>query len=468
MHKQWRRILAAGLGGVWLIGSPQAAELGQSPDYYVPSRSYRTTPDSDPPKYVRNLSKTGIEEFKDIDWLDVGLDFRTRYEYRENDFRRPHKSSPSEPVLLRTRAFLGVKHVLDPLRFAVEFQDSRRYNSQFLRDDRDVNEFDLIQGFGELYFNDALGEGRPLRIRAGRQALELVDRRLIANNEFRNTTNNFEGFRVTLGQSRNDWDVELLALQPVERLKYKFDRPLENQWLYGAVGTIRRWSDLITLQPYYLGFKQEGKDSSKNQDIHSTALRGYGVIGKSGFDYDFNVVYQFGRSNRNQQHDAWASAVEIGYTFEDLGWKPRVSAFYGYGTGDRNPGDKINNHFNPLFGFNQPWSRNDYFSWDNMNAPKIRLEFQPHRDVRIDTGYNAYWLASDRDAWSRAELQDKTGKSGDFLGHEFDIRLRYQMTKRIATDFSYSRFTGGNFPKNLGKTDDSNFFYAQVLVNAFE
>lgn len=464
------------LFGAFMLGlSAAPPSLADSKDndrstrnYFVEARSYRTQPYGDPPTYSRNLSKTGIAAVKDNDWLDVGLDFRMRYEYRENDFRRPANADADEPILLRTRAFLGVKNILDPFRFALEFEDARLYNSDFVRTDSEVNEFELIQGFAELYFENALGTKRPLRVRAGRQALELVDKRLIANNQFRNTTNNFEGFRVTLGQQTNDWDLDLLAYKPVQRLKYDFDEPIEQQWLYGAVAGWRRWSPFVTLQPYYLGYKVDNKNGATNQNIHSTALRGYGLIGDTGFDYDFDVVYQFGRSNGNQQHDAWASVVEVGYTFAGSPWKPRISALYGYGTGDRNPNDKVNNRFNSLFGFNQPWSRNDYFSWDNVSAPKLRLEFTPYKGVRIDTAYNAYWLASDRDSWRRVNLRDSTGRSGDFLGHEFDIRVRYRPIPRVETELSYARFTPGEFPKNLGKTLPSNFFYFQVSLNAFE
>ena len=313
------------------VASDDSRDSTNTPDYYVQNRGYRTVPESDPPKYVRNLSKIGVDSLQDVNWLDVGLEHRTRYEYRENDFRRTPQEGHDEPVLLRTRAYLGLRELLDPFRFAVEFQDSRSYNSNYTPDNRDVNEFEPIQAYGELFFKNGLGTGRPLSVRGGRMAFELVDRRLIANNEFRNTSNTFQGFRVKLGQQKNDWEVDLLALQPLERLKYEVDRPEEQQWLYGAVGSWRRWSDIITLQPYYLGFKRDSNNSKTGQDqnLHTTALRGYGVVGKTGWDYDLNVVYQFGRSNGRQQTSAWATAAELGYTFEDNPWKPRVSAFYG-------------------------------------------------------------------------------------------------------------------------------------------
>lgn len=145
-------------------------------------------PEPDPPAYVRNLSKTQFEQFRDVEWLDVGLDFRTRYEYRENDYRfwkdtstgtavNKYRDDPDNLWLLRTRAYVGVKDILDPLRFAVEFEDARSYNGLYEKTDADVNEFELIQGYAELYFKNALGYNRPISLRAGRQSLELLDRR---------------------------------------------------------------------------------------------------------------------------------------------------------------------------------------------------------------------------------------------------------------------------------------------------
>ena len=214
----------------------------KSTSYYRPSSSYSTQPESDPPRYVRNLSKIGIEAFKDITWLDVGLDHRTRYEFRSNDIRRTDLTL-DQPFLLRSRAYLGIKEILDPLRGAVEFQDSRRYNGKFPPDDRDFNDYELIQAYGELYFKGALGEDdrkqqRPLRFRAGRMAYEALDRRFIGRNEWRNTTNTFEGFRLNLGQEANDWEVDLWAYQPVKRLLTEFDQRIENQWFYGGIAPL--------------------------------------------------------------------------------------------------------------------------------------------------------------------------------------------------------------------------------------
>ncbi|MDZ4149760.1 MAG: hypothetical protein U1E01_01570, partial [Methylicorpusculum sp.] len=116
-----------------------AALPAQAEDYYAKTRGYRVEPDPDPPAYVRSLSRTQFEQFRDVDWLDVGLDFRTRYEYRENDYRpwvdtssgsrvSKYRDAPDNLWLLRTRAYLSVHDILDPFRFAVEMEDARSYN----------------------------------------------------------------------------------------------------------------------------------------------------------------------------------------------------------------------------------------------------------------------------------------------------------------------------------------------------
>ena len=466
----------------------------KSTSYFQPSSSYATQPETEPPRYVRNLSKTGIDAYKDITWLDVGLEHRTRYEMRSNDVRRT-EFLVDNPFLLRTRAYLGVRERWDPFRGAVEFQDSRRYNGHFPQDDRDWNVFEPIQAYGELYFKGALGDDprkqqRPIRFRAGRMAYEVLDRRLIGRNEWRNTTNTFQGFRINLGQEVNNWEVELWGTRPIKRLLHEFDRSIDNVWFYGIIGHWREWSDIITVQPYYMGLMQNGSKNSiqgasgaVDRAIYSPAIRGYGKIPNTNFDYDFDLMYQFGE-NAGQRHEAYGYTLEAGYTF-DHSWKPRLSVFYGYATGDRNPNDNVDNRFERFYGFARPWSADDYIVFENIKEPKIKLEFQPTKDLRIDGGYSWYWLASRTDRFNNllngnnsavpnpGFNRDPTGQSGDFIGHNFDIRARYKLTANVDTTIGYSHFISGDFTRNrqmvaLGTSPaGSDFFYLEVVITAF-
>jgi hypothetical protein len=450
--------------------------------YYIEAGSYGTKRETDPPPYTRNLSKSGLSGTEKINWLDVGFDYRIRYEHRVNDIRRPELTTDN-PYLLRTRAYIGMKQLIDPFRFAVEFEDARRVNGQFPEDDRDFNRTELIQVYGELYFKkafgtDVRGTNRPLSIRAGRMAFEALDRRLIAVNQWRNTTNNALGVRAILGQEANDWQLEMMVSQPILRHPDQWDEPLPNTFFSNVIGHWRKWSNIVTIEPYFMSLRRDDEDVATNQrSVNAPGLRLYGWIKNSGLNYDISGMYQFGEYN-NQNHRAHAITSEIGYTFLNTSWKPRISAFYGFVSGDKDPSDSENNRFERFFGFARPWSSDDYIIMENVETFRTRLEFGPVKGIRFDGGYGFYWLASATDRMYNLlggkNNRDITGNSGDFIGHGFDMRVRFKMLKFIDTAMGYSHFTKGEFVKareeaavdmSTGATD---FAYVELTFNAFD
>jgi len=504
----------------------KAAAVAQN-GYYVERRSYGTQKETEPPRYVKQANKTWLKDydaFADVDWLDLGLEYRARYEIRDNDFRR-NDERVDQPLLLRTRAYVGIKEILDPLRLALEVQDSRRNHSDYTRevDTRDVDQSDVIQGYAELYFKetpfgkDDLGNNRPFWVRAGRLAWESLDRRLIARNEWRNTTNSFQGVRANIGEKKNDWQLEAFAVKPVQRFTTKLDEVDHSQDFYGVIGDWRRWSEYVTLQPYYFLLKQDGDKVKYNPDgkeysdrtyftpaqqneakidrtVHTAGLRAYGVF-NSGWDYDASYVKQWGDQERflssinrriTVDNEAKAYNAEVGYTFK-TSWKPRVSASYGVASGDNRPTSGANDRgdnqrFDRLFGFARPWSNNDYIQMENIKTPKVHLEFDPIvpflKNVKVDTSFSWYRLDSASDRWNAgANLQDRSGNSGKDLGKELDMRVRFPINQYASLNIGYAHFWAGDFVKDAVKiptnrndpnrTDSSDFFYTELTVLGF-
>ncbi|MFL9608780.1 alginate export family protein [Methylobacillus sp. Pita2] len=459
--------------------------------YWVAPRAYGTQRESEPPRFTKPINQTWLKEYTDIDWLDVGADYRFRYENRENDFRR-NRNVTDEPFLLRSRIYLAVRNKFDPLRFTLELEDDRRNHSQFARDNRDVDLAEPIQLYGELFFKDGLGKDdlgndRPISIKAGRMAFEQLDRRLIARNEWRNTTNTFQGVRATFGQHKNDWELDLFALQPIVRFTEQLNQRDKAQWFYGAVFDWRKWSDIVTLSPSYFYLKQDGDEVKynasgarvtnindfKDREIHTAGLRGYGVVGKTGFDYDVSYYRQWGEEDvtptTKRDHRAYSYIAEVGYT-ADHAWKPRFSANYGVASGNKASTTGTQERFDRLFGFARPWSSNDYIQMENINATKIRAEFTPYTGVNIDTGYSWYKLDSATDRWGAGNNLVNTGTNQDRdLGEEWDIRVRFPIVKQVTGNVGYAYFKGGDFVKNntRDRKDTSNFFYVELTVSAF-
>lgn len=474
----------------------------QLASYYRRSDGYATNPESDPPRYVRRLSDIGIPALSDLTWLDVGLEHRTRYEWRNNDIRRI-EGGEDNPIFLRHRAWIGIRDILDPFRFAVEFQDSRVVNNKHAITDQERNEYDLLNVYGELYFKKGLGvddrnQDRPIRFRVGRMAYETTDRRFIARNEWRNTTNTFEGFRLNLGRDVNDWELDLFGLQPVRRLQTKFDVANDHLWFFGAIGHWRKWSDIVTIQPYYMGQKQSADPNgftATNQldrEIHMPGFRAYGKVGNF-FDFDASYNHQLGYSGPLRQ-DAQGYTVEVGRTFEHP-WKPRLTGFYGYASGDRDPNDGVDNRFDRFFGFARPWSADHYVVYENLKAPKIRFDLQPMQKIGFELTYAWYFLASKRDRMfdildgnisntikDPGFNRDRTGQSGDYAGHSLEGRIRYQVTPKINAVIGYTHFTAEDFVKNRiaaspscasgnihpcvdHRSGNTDFLYFEVLIS---
>lgn len=427
------------------------------------SRGYGTKRESEPPRYVHTLSDTGIAALRGVDWLDFGADFRFRFELRDNDFRRDREALDL-PILLRTRAYLGLRELVDPLRFAVEIEDARIANTLFEETDRDVNTVEPIQLYGELYFRDLLGRGTPVVVRGGRVAFELLDRRLVARNEWRNTTNTFQGVQLSLGERRSEVQAELFALQPLDRAMHELDAPHPGQWFFGAVGALRSWSELFTLEPYAMRLRQERTADDAPRDVQHLGLRSFGVVGDTGLDFDAHLAGQLGVVD-GRDHAAAGMVLEGGYTLPHR-TKTRLSAQYGYGSGDASPGDRRSGRFDRFYGFARPWSNDDYMQWENLHSAKLRVEMWPAKWLQADAGLNAYWLASATDRWNAAGLRDEAGESGSFIGHELDARVILRPASRVALNLGYAYFRAGEFTRNAGRAGSSNFGYAELSLSA--
>ncbi|HTQ99089.1 MAG TPA: alginate export family protein [Candidatus Acidoferrum sp.] len=458
-----------------IAGTAQAADSGQS--YYVEPGTYSTQREPDPPSYTKDVG-TAYDDHA-LDWLDAGVEYRLRYEDRHNDIRRPDAVGDDHPLLQRTRLYAGIHDVLDPLRFVVELQDSREFHSRYAPDVRDVDHLDVIQGYAELRWpaalgTDARGNQRQFDLRAGRFAFDELDRRLVARNEWRNTTNAFDGVRVQIGNDNNAWALDAWSLQPVTRLLTDPDKPNQDQRFDGVIAHLRPWSEWITLEPHYFRLVQDSTAATAfhPRDILAPGLRVYGKVLNDAVNYDLSVMKQHGSDN-GQRTDGEAFTAEAGYSWNHLAWQPHLSASYGYASGDRNPKDNTNDRFERFFGFGRSWSADDYIVYENIRAPKIRLEIQPIDGVHIDGGYNWFRLASTTDRLTNllagaAFNRDSSGKSGGDVGNSWDVRVRFSPIRHWQTAVGYSSFVNGDFVKarQVAATGTnaagSSFFYVEL------
>ena len=140
---------------------------------------------------------------------------RVRYEAIKGQTRAGFNDR-DELVNLRTTLLAQYRD--GPFRVAAELWDSRVYNANARTPltTGEVNAFELVQAFGEFRMPGALGRGTSATIQAGRFLLDLGSRRLVANDDYRNTTNGFTGVRADLTFPRG-WKAILVYTLPQQR-----------------------------------------------------------------------------------------------------------------------------------------------------------------------------------------------------------------------------------------------------------
>ena len=431
------------------LALPRAASADDVAFKPVVTRSVAANRIAETPDYAHALGQ-------EANWLVGGLESRTRYERRWEDYNTPSLLS-DDALVTRNLLFLSVRGPLDPFRLAFELEDSRRFFSDRPNNPNIENGLEVLQAYLQLHFDEGIG-GQPLSLSAGRMSFDWVDRRLLARNRNRNALSAFDGLRLRAGDDTSPWEVDVIAFRPVERNADEFDQSNENALLAGVAGYWRAWSPWVVLEPFWLWLDQDGSRLIPLQrQLHSFGLHAFGQWGeRSAWDYDLSFVAQTG-TTQERSHHAWAAHVEAGHTWATA-WKPRLALWLNYASGDNDPADNTNEHFDPLFGATYAfYGFSGYFSWQNMVNPALRLSFQPFPKLRCECVHRAFWLADSNDAWVRGLRRDPSGASGNFIGQESNLRIVWQVTQNFEIDFAYARLFPGSFVANSGPSPISDF-----------
>lgn len=121
-------------------------------------------------------------------------------------------------TLLNLRTTVAAQYEDGPVKVVGELWDSRVYG-----DNRgtplltgDVNALELVQAYVEWRPRAPFGDGTSAMIQAGRSLLNIGSRRLVAADDYRNTTNGYTGIRADLGW-RGGWKSTFLYVLPQQR-----------------------------------------------------------------------------------------------------------------------------------------------------------------------------------------------------------------------------------------------------------
>ncbi len=415
------------------------------------------------------------------DWkLSLGGEIRERMEAETN--RNFGASDPTQDTFLLQRTLLHADvHYRRLFRTFVEMIDAQCYQRDQPQTPGQENQFDLNQAFFDFRL---LGEDQPLAIRLGRQELSYGRERVIARRDWRNAPQRFDGVKLMYQTPKLDIDVfytkpivfrsapfrSPLSPRVDEGLNRKPDHYREQQHFYGLYSTYKGIKD-HALELYFLGLQDDNSGQTiANENGHVGDFKIFtwgGRFGgnKRGFDYDLESAAQHGQFAGDEIH-AWMLATDDGYTWNSVPWQPRFGTGFDYARGDRNPRDhSIQTYFQQFPTGHAYLGYIDLVGRQNIIAPSVNFTFKPMRNLTARLFYYHFWLDSNVDALyspsGAPSRRNATGSSGNDVGDEFDVTLKYDLDVHSSFLFGYSHFWPKSFIETSGPSRDADYLYLQ-------
>ncbi|MDV3455823.1 alginate export family protein [Sphingomonas sp. HF-S4] len=396
--------------------------------------------------------------------LSVTGSMRLRYEAIDGQARAGFNES-DELVNLRT-AILA-EYRTRTVRLGVELYDSRVWGDRAETPvtTNEVNALEPIQAYVAGDIDGAFGKGTKLTLTAGRMTLNLGARRLVAADDYRNTTNGYTGIRAEIA-AQHGWKATLIYTLPQVRLpdddagirdaQVRLDRQSFDLVLWGGqVSKARAFgSGTAELTWFHLGERDGPGNATRDRSLDTFGGRIMAEPRADGFDYEVEAFYQTGHASTSLAPTAPRQAVSASFVHADAGysfrgpWKPRLSVEFDRASGDRLGGRY--GRFDTLFGMRRadlaPAGLYNAVGRANLMTIGLRVEATPSRRLDWFAAYRPMWLAADRDGFSTTGVRDMSGRSGDFAGNQLEARLRYWlMPARLRFEFDGALLAKGRF-----------------------
>ncbi len=407
---------------------------------------------------------------------------RLRYEALGGQVR-PGFNASDDLISLRTT--LMAEYHKGPLRIGAEMYDSRAWGGNLRSpiSSNDVNALEVVQAYAVIEgHSEGLG---ATRLQAGRMVLNLGSRRLVAADDFRNTTSGYTGLRLDMAPL--GMKTTLIFFEPQVRLPERIDALLENRQridresrhltLWGGVVARPRTLGKALLEASY--FRLDESDApgrpTRDRQLDNFGARVILDPAVGHWDYELEAIGQTGEVSRGLAPADPTLKVRAGFLHADVGytfahpWRPRVSAEFDLATGDKAAGRF--GRFDTLFGLRRgDFSPSGIFAAigrANILTPGLRVEIAPSPRWDAFMTTRVMWLAAREDSFSTTGVRDPSGRSGRFAGTQIEGRVRYWIVpERLRAEVNGVWLDKGRFLRrapNAPATGDSRFLAMSVI-----
>jgi hypothetical protein len=247
----------------------------------------------------------------------------------------------------------------------------------------------------------------------------------------------------------------------------------------------------ITVEPY---IAIRDRSNAINGEDETRYHMGGRLVGKNipwlpGVDFTFEQAFQRGRTFRDSPTnrmtssiDSYGGAYDLGYTFKNLPWTPRIGYSYVFASGDNDANDDENETFDHLYPTQHAtMGYIDFHSWQNIRDHQGHLTLKPSKKLLLKVDYHNFRADQRLDAWYSVAGAARGGSSGGTFttdndyGQEIDLTLKYKLMKNFGVVVGYSHYftddfvedyaNRGNTPSGSGNDDeDADWFYIMTTM----
>jgi hypothetical protein len=431
-----------------------------------------SAPQASPPAEARKPEPWRLQKaFGLPDWLKLTATQRTRFESLNGQFRTGSSlDSSDDQWALRTTLRADV--TLDHFIATGEFWDARQLNADegSSVNTTIVNAAEIVQLWAGFKSEGVFSEGDEGSVLLGRHTMDLGNRRLVARNAYRNTTNTFLGVNARW-ESDSGSSLQAFYTLPTNRLPSDLDAMLDNEVEFDEEydevkfwGLYSRFDDAlgpVAAELYYLGLDEEDSPdlATSNRVLSTVGTRIVDEPDNQFPTFEVEAAFQFGDSRSSSSsttdldHSAYFVHAQGGRKF-DATWSPKALLQFDYASGDDDPTDDENNRFDTLFGARRwefgPTGILGVIARSNVMSPGGHVYLNPTTALTLMMGYRSIYLASDTDAWVPGGVVDPTGNSGDHVGELSELSLQWQ-----ALPGNWTLEIGGAYLANGSFLDDA-------------
>jgi hypothetical protein len=305
---------------------------------------------------------------------------------------------------------------------------------------------------------------RTVTLRLGRQEVQYGSGRLIDVNNGPNLRLYFDGAKVAYASAGLKLDAFVLA-EPIVNTGIFDNTSTRKASLWGIYSTYTIPKS-ASLDLYYLGINRENSrfDEGIADEIRHTLGTRFWKNG-TGFIYNFEAMYQFGRFGSGDIL-ALGLSSEMGYSFENLKGAPAIKLRSDIISGDTRKGDGRLGTPNGLYPSGGYFGMNPQVGPANLISVHPNFTWSPKNNVRLTMDVLFNWRYSTEDGIyspSGSFRMSGSGSEKRYIGTAYITTFSWSINRFLSYNIGVQYFKTGSFINEVIPQHQNGFFAGSLI-----